>query len=190
METRTILIAILSVSTLVVILGALGLAFWVFTRKRHSQELREKFGPEYDYTLNRVGDQRKAEAELTMREKHIKELEIRELDPEERRRYLYEWDQVQAKFVDEPAEAVARADQLIQDVMNDRGFPVADADDFEQRTADFSVLYPEVVSNYRTAHDIAWRVEEDGVSTEELRQAMVYYRSMFNELLQMKEPVR
>jgi hypothetical protein len=162
----------------------IGLLAWAMTRRRHTQQLQEKFGPEYDYTIDRTGNRRKAEAELEEREKRVEAMEIQELAPEEHARYLDAWRETQAAFVDEPGEAVREANRLIKEVMQARGFPVVD---FEQRAADLSVLYPQVVTNYRAAHRIAVKHEQGGVSTEELRQAMVHYRSLFEELLETEE---
>jgi hypothetical protein len=186
METRTLMMVVVGIAVLVIILVIIGTALWVMTRKRHTEALKDKFGPEYDYTVNQLGDQQKAEAELEIREKRFEELEIRELSSEEQTRYLRAWEQIQARFVDNPEGAVTQADDLIQDVMRDRGFPVAD---FEQRSTDLSVAYPTVVSNYRAGYDIAWRIGNEGVTTEDLRQAIVYYRSLFNELVQNEEKI-
>jgi hypothetical protein len=180
MEGSTPIIIAIVVTVVVV----LGIVVWAMKRKQQTEQLREKFGPEYDYTVSKVGDEREAEEELAEREKRVEALEIRELSPEERARFLRKWEETQAEFVDAPAEAVEKADQLIQVVMKERGFPVAD---FEQRTANISVLYPNVVSNYREGHKIAQKSGRNGVSTEDLRQAMVYYRSLFEELLHEAE---
>lgn len=173
---------IIAVIAVIVILAILA---WAISRKRQTDQLKEKYGPEYDYTVNKIGDQRKAEAELEKREKRIEGLDIRDLSAEERDRFQKDWQSTQAQFVDDPKGAVERADGLIQEVMKERGFPVAD---FEQRAADISVLHPNVVPNYRQAHNIAQRSASGGASTEDLRQAMVYYRSLFEELLHQPEP--
>jgi hypothetical protein len=179
MDTNTLIILIAVVLLILLALGA-----WVLSQRRHSQQLREKFGPEYDYTLDQLGDRKRAEAELEEREKRLESLAIRDLQPDEREIFLREWREVQSRFVDEPAYAVREADRLIKDVMHARGFPVTD---FEQRAADISVVYPNVVPNYRDARRIAEKNERDGADTEELRQALVYYRSLFDELLETKE---
>jgi hypothetical protein len=168
----------------VIVIVVLGVVVWAMKRKQQTEQLREKFGPEYDYTVSKAGDEREAEEELIEREKRVDSLEIRDLSPQERARFTREWEATQAEFVDSPAVAVEKADRLIQVVMKERGFPVAD---FEQRTADISVLYPSVVSNYREGHKIAQKSGRNGVSTEDLRQAMVYYRSLFEELLHEAE---
>lgn len=181
METETLIIVLIAVAVLIVA----GLVAWIAIRARRSQKLRQKFGPEYDYTLEKVGDRRVAEETLEEREKRVSKLAIRALDTDEWDHYHAEWVEIQADFVDEPSESVEEANRLIKEVMEARGFPVAD---FEQRVADISVLYPDFVSNYRNAHAIALRNQHNGgVSTEELRQAMVYYRSLFEELLETAE---
>ncbi len=161
----------------VIVLVVLGLVAAAAMRKRRSEQLREGFGPEYDRVVEDTGDRRAAERELSERRKRHEELEIVSLSDGVRARYAEEWKQVQARFVDEPDAAVRDADQLVQRVMSDRGYPVAD--DFERRAADVSVDYPDVVENFRDGHRLA--AESD---TESLRQAMVHFRSLFAELLE------
>ncbi len=181
MQTETLIIVLIALVVLIVA----GIVAWAGIRLRRSQNLRKKFGPEYDYTMEKLGDRRAAEETLEEREKRVNKLAIRALDTDEWDHYHTEWIEIQADFVDEPSKSVEAANRLIKEVMEARGFPVAD---FEQRVADISVLYPDFVSNYRNAHAIAARNEHDGgVSTEELRQAMVYYRSLFEELLETAE---
>jgi hypothetical protein len=148
--------------------------------RRRSQKLRDKFGPEYDYALEKIGDQRKAEDSLKEREKRVTGLDIHPLDETNRDRYQGEWIKIQGDFVDDPSASVEEANRLITEVMIARGFPVAD---FEQREADLSVMVPDFVSNYRKAYAIAMKNQHNQTSTEELRQAMIYYHSLFNELL-------
>jgi hypothetical protein len=180
-ETETLIVVLIALAILVVV----SLVAWAAIRLRRSQKLRKKFGPEYDYTMEKVGDRRVAEETLEEREKRVSKLAIRTLEPNEWDHFHAEWVEIQADFVDEPAQSVEEANRLIKEVMEARGFPVAD---FEQRVADVSVLYPDFVSNYRNAHAIAVRNQRNGgVSTEELRQAMVYYRSLFEELLETAE---
>ena len=161
----------------VVVVAVLAMVAAVTMRKRRSEQLREGFGPEYDRVVEDTGDRRAAERELSERRKRHDELEIVSLSDGVRKRYEEEWKQVQARFVDEPEGAVAEADELVQRVMSDRGYPVAD--DFERRAADVSVDYPDVVENFREGHRLAG--ESD---TESLRQAMVHFRSLFAELLE------
>lgn len=173
-NTLMIVIVVLVVVIAGVILG------FVFSRRKRSEKLQEKFGPEYDRTVQTMGDEKKAQTELNERQKYVETLEIRTLSVSERERYLADWTAVQSKFVDEPGQAIIDADRLIMEVMQLRGYPVSD---FEQRAADISVKYPGLVSNYRGAREIADKNKLGQANTEELRQAMIYYRSLFEELL-------
>jgi hypothetical protein len=132
------------------------------------------------------GNEKKAQTELDERQKRVGALDIRPLSPHERERYLADWADTQSKFVDEPGLAIVNADHLIMEVMQVRAYPISD---FEQRAADVSVSYPALVSNYRAAREIALKNEQHQATTEELRQAMIYYRSLFNELLGTEEVV-
>ena len=158
---------------------------YMLARKRRSQNLREQFGPEYDRVVRKEGDVHKGERLLEFREKHRKSLNIRPLSAEEHARYSARWSEVQSQFVDDPSGAVARADTLITEVMQARGYPTTD---FTQRAADISVDHPVVVENYRAAQDIAQRRSRGQGSTEDLRQAMVHYRALFTELLEQRQP--
>lgn len=171
-------ITILAVVLVLVILGAI--LVLMSARRKRSQQLQDHFGPEYDYTVQTIGDENKAQAELAERQKHVEALDIRPLSDAERERYLADWAAVQSEFVDKPSQATVEADHLIIEVMLLRGYPVAD---FEQRAADISVNYPALVSNYRAAREIAIKNKEQQANTEELRQAMIHYRSLFEELL-------
>jgi hypothetical protein len=157
----------------------------VVARRRRSERLHDQLGPEYDRTVKAMGGEKKAQAELEERRKHVEALDIRPLSASERERYLADWTAVQSKFVDEPGQAIVDADRLIMQVMQTRAYPVSD---FEQRAADISVNYPALVSNYRAAREIAVKNEQHQADTEELRKAMIHYRSLFEELLG-KEPV-
>jgi uncharacterized protein YneF (UPF0154 family) len=179
---NTTLIIIIVVVVVVIVGVILGL---VFSRRNRSDQLHEKFGPEYDRTVQTMGGEKKAQTELNERQKHVETLDIRPLSVTEHDRYLAEWTAVQSKFVDEPGQAIVDADRLIMEVMQIRGYPVSD---FEQRAADISVKYPALVANYRGAREIANKNKLGQASTEELRQAMIYYRSLFEELLKI-EPV-
>lgn len=166
-----------------IILGVLilaGLIGWLAYLRIHSIRLRKKFGSEYDYTLDKLGDRRTAEADLAEREKRVVRLDIHALNDHEKDRYHDDWTEIQAGFVDDPTKAVGRANRLITEVMIARGFPVAD---FEQRTADLSVVYPDFAPKYRQANAIATKNQDGGASTEELRQAMVNYHALFDQLL-------
>lgn len=176
-------VTLLQILIVVAVLTVVGLVFgvWFASRnRRSSQKLREKYGPEYDLTMEKAGNQRKAEAALEEREKRVTKLNIHDLDQIKRDRYQLEWTGIQADFVDDPSKSLEKANQLITEVMISRGFPVTD---FEQRAADLSVMVPNFVSNYRNANAIVLKNQRNETSTEELRQAMVYYRSLFDELL-------
>ena len=164
-----------------VLVIALIVAGVVIARQRRSQRLQEGFGPEYGRTLAEKGDRRAAESELLERRERRQQLEIRELDPESRERYSERWAAAQRTFVDQPAAAVAEADRLVSEVMHERGYPVEE--DFERRAADVSVDHPDVVENYRAAHGISVRATRTEAGTEDLRQALVHFRALFDELL-------
>lgn len=182
MNTTTI--TIIAVVLALVIVGALlGMSF---SRRNRSTRLHNQFGPEYDHTVQTAGNEKKAQTELEERQKHVKALEIRPLSVSQREHYLADWTTVQSKFVDEPGQAIVEADRLITDVMQMRAYPVSD---FEQRAADVSVSYPALVSNYRAARQIAIKNEQHQADTEELRQAMIYYRPLFEELLKTEAVV-
>ena len=164
------------------------IAAWVFLRKRRTGKLRTKFGgAEYDRAVKEDGSRRHAEAELKERTERVESLNIRPLAAGDRARFVESWRRVQARFVDGPGGAVTEADQLLRDVMSTRGYPVSD---FEQRAADISVDHPLVMANYRTAHAIAVRQTQGQANTEDLRQAMIHYRTLFEELVGESEVAR
>jgi hypothetical protein len=156
----------------------------LYMRKRRSTTagLQQRFGTEYDRAVREQGSERKAESNLTDREKRIEKLNIRDLNPIERERFTEQWKSVQSHFVDSPKGAVTEADDLVSSLMNTRGYPVSD---FDQRAADISVDHPRVVENFRSAHEIAMRVGKDQATTENLRTAMIHYRSLFDDLAQV-----
>jgi hypothetical protein len=155
---------------------------WLVIRRRRTVRLRERFGPEYDRAVHEVGPTR-ADSVLLEREKRVEKFSIRALDPDERERFVTSWRAVQSRFVDDPQKAVTEADLLVDKVMLARGYPMSD---FEQRAADISVGHPHVVANYRAAREIALRHRQGQATTEDLRQATIYYRSLFDELLDAK----
>ncbi len=167
-----------------VIVGVIAVAaiVWFVVRNSRTRALQHDFGPEYDRAIERSPDRGSAESELRERRERVSALDIRPLSRPDRDRFAAEWTKVQAEFVDKPSEAVSDADVLIQRVMAERGYPV---EDFDRRAADVSVEHPEIVENYRSAHSIAVKeARSDGEpDTESLREAMVYYRSLFEELL-------
>jgi len=166
---------------IVVVLVLLALLAFVAGRQRRSRRLQDRFGPEYDRTVEQAGDRRAAETELRERAERREQFDIVPLEPEAHSRYIEAWRHTQAQFVDEPVEATREADRLITAVMRDRGYPI---DDFDQRAADISVDHPQVVDDYRAAHAIAAANDRSEASTEDLRQALVHYRSLFEELLE------
>jgi hypothetical protein len=149
-------------------------------RRRRSRELQNRFGPEYDRTLRDAGSRERAEAELQRREVRHRQLEIRPLTPGARERYTEEWHVIQERFVDSPTAAIEEADRLVSNVMRDRGYP---ADSFDQTVSDLSVEHGADLDHYRAAHAIALRADADKTNTEELRQAFVHYRALFESLL-------
>ena len=167
------------------VIVAVAIAAWLFFRKRRTERLRTKFGgTEYDRAVKEDGSRRHAEAGLKERTARVESLDIRPLAPGDRARFVESWSRIQARFVDGPGGAVTEADQLLGDVMSTRGYPVSD---FEQRAADISVDHPLVLTNYRTAHEIAVRQTQGKTNTEDLRQAMIHYRTLFEELVRDPE---
>jgi hypothetical protein len=171
----------------IALVAAIGAAIWLFMRNRQTSALQDRFGPEYDRALETHHDQREAERELRQREERIEHLNIRPLEREERARFADRWQAVQSRFVDEPTGATDEADELVGEVMAARGYPVGD---FEQRAADVSVNHPRVVEHYRAAHAIALRNARGDADTEQLRQALVHFRALFEELLEAATPDR
>ena len=165
----------------VVLLLAAGLATIILFRKHRTGKLRSEFGAsEYAHAKREGGGWRQAEADLGARAARVKGFDVQPLEPGDQTRFEDSWARVQARFVDSPAGAVVEADQLLQEVMSTRGYPLSD---FERRAADISVDHPVVVENYRTAHEIALRQMKGEASTEDLRLAMIHYRTLFGELV-------
>jgi hypothetical protein len=171
----------------IALVAVLAVAVWLYMRKRRTAELRSTFGPEYDRALGEHRDQRRAEQALEERKERVEHLHIRPLDPAERDRFVEHWRSAQAQFVDDPVGATRVADALVGEVMQARGYPVGD---FEQRAADISVDHPRVVEHYRTAHAIALRNDRGDADTEALRQALVRYRALFDDLLEVEAPTQ
>ena len=173
-STATIVIAVIVV--LLIIVGAVALA-----RRNRSKSLQDRFGPEYQRAVRESGGSRsEAERELARRQDRVKRMHIEELPPGAKTRYAEEWRTVQTRFVDEPQAALVNADRLISNVMRDRGYKV---DNYDQTVADLSPDHPNVLQNFRVAHTITERSETGEASTEDLRQAMVHYRSPFDDLV-------
>jgi hypothetical protein len=169
-----VVIAIVAVGSLIA---------WSVSRRQRTQQLQSTFGPEYERAVS-TSDRGEAESELQARQARRQELDIRPLEPAARQRYAESWRETQASFVDSPPEAIRRADQLVTDVMGERGYPM---ETFEQRAADISVDHPHVVENYRAAHAISLASEHGKATTEDHRQAMVHYRELFEQLLVVPE---
>jgi hypothetical protein len=168
-----------------VVILVIAVLAWMYVQQRRSTtaSLRQNFGPEYERAVHQQGSERKEEAKLVDRQERVEKLNIRDLDPMERERFSKQWESVQSRFVDSPRGAVAEADDLVSSLMKTRGYLVSD---FDQRAADISVDHPRVVEDYRFAHDIALRIRigKNGASTEDLRAAMIHYRSLLDELVQ------
>jgi FtsZ-interacting cell division protein ZipA len=157
---------------------------WNAARAKRTRALQDTFGREYDRTVDQTGDRRSAERELLDRQKQHEELDIRPLSPESRDRYARRWQSTQARFVDDPKGAVAEADTLVQEVMQERGYPTKD---FERRVADISIDHPDVVEKYRNAHGIAQATERGEASTEDMRHSVRHYRALFAQLLEVDD---
>ena len=176
-DTTLILLALVAVAAILLV----GLLLW---RNARSRRLQKQFGPEYEQTLREAGDRRAAERELEHRRHRLEKVQLRELDREERREFGNRWRRIQVDFVDRPREAVEAADKLVSEVMLARGYP---AGDFRQRVADASVDHADVTADYRQARTIAEKSRRGQATTEELRQSLVCYRAIFQELLGMEE---
>ncbi len=173
-----------TVIVVAVVVAIAAVIAWLLWQRGRSARLRQRFGSEYEREVSRAGDVRSAEAELAVREKRVARLQIRPLPPDEAQRFTHAWRTIQTQFVDDPRGAVREADRVVGEVMLARGYPVGD---FEQQVADISVDHPDVVINYRAARDIAEAHARGEASTEDLRQAMVHYRALFRDLLDLPE---
>lgn len=174
MNDITIVVLVLVVLVVLALLG------FFLARKKKRDGLREQFGPEYDRTVEQSGNRRDAEQDLRERAERRNELDVRPLEPKRRDLYAAEWRVTQEDFVDRPAEAVSSANTLVERVMKERGYPVGD---FEQMSRDLSVDHANVMSEYRAAHEISVLNDRKQATTEQQRQAMVHYRSLFADLL-------
>jgi len=162
---------------------AIGIGAYLYQRKRNTVALRKTFGSEYDREVLEHGSQRKAEAKLVARESRVDKLNLRDLGSSQRERFVADWHVVESRFLDHPKGAVTEADELISSLLQARGYPVAG---FEQSAEDISVNYPRMMEYYRSAHAIAVRSGKIEASTEELRSAMIDYRTLFDELVQVQ----
>ena len=184
METLDTQTWIILAAAIVIALAAIG-AWYFFYQKKRSQTLQKHFGPEYERTVTELGSRAKGETELKAREKRVERLEIIPLAASECARFSEAWQALQSRFVDNPKGVVVQAEQLVRELMAKRGYPMGD---FEQRAADISVDHPDVVANYRAAQAIAVRDQRGSADTEELRKAVVHYRALFDELLEVRAP--
>lgn len=175
MEGENLTVLIVIIAAIVVLLFA-----WLYMQRRKTEALRNKFGEEYDRTVDARGGRAQGEAELAEREKRAKELDIRPLGPHERERFTGEWKESKALFVDSPNEAISRSDRLLAEVMKTRGYPMGD---FEHRHADLTVEHGDVATHYLAGHEIAERAGKGDATTEELRQAMNHYERLFDDLV-------
>jgi hypothetical protein len=173
MSSGTIVIIIVAILVVVAIVA--GVMYDVRRRR-----LRQRFGPEYDRLVEETGSRNKAEAELASRQRRVAGLDIRPLDPAARARYLENWATIQEQFVDSPHDAAMAAQRLVMTVMKERGYPTEGGD---QMIADLSVDHANVLDHYRAAYDINQRAADHAASTEDLRQAMIHYRALFQDLL-------
>jgi hypothetical protein len=177
---NTVIVAVLLIAIAIAVIA------WLIMQKRRSAQLKQVFGAEYDRTVSKSGSRAKAEAELAAREKRVARLSIVALTPADALRFSQAWSALQGRFIDNPKGVVAQADHLVRELMEKRGYPMGD---FERRAADISVDHPDVVATYRAAQAIATRDASGEADTEELRRAVVHYRTLFDELLEVKPAV-
>ena len=177
-QTQAILVVVL-------VLVVLGIVAWIVSRKKQSKYLQQRFGPEYAHAVDELGSKSKGESELKAREVRVEHLHIVALPAAEAAWFGLEWKALQGRFVDNPKGVLAQADQLVRELMGKRGYPMAD---FAHRAADISVDHPTVVAHYRAAEAIALRDQRGEADTEALRQGVVHYRALFQELLDNSEP--
>jgi hypothetical protein len=172
----------------VVILALVAVGAWIiYNRKQQSNRLMQRFGPEYGRAVDQMGSRAKAEAELRSREKRVEKFRIVPLAPGDAARFSQDWKTLQGRFVDNPKGVLVEADMLVRELMEKRGYPMGD---FESRAADISVDHPAVVDHYRAAQAIAMRDRRGEADTEEMRKAVVHYRALFDELLEVRQDER
>jgi hypothetical protein len=181
MTTNSIILLVL----VIVVLAMATFAIATYFSRKRTKHLRDRFGPEYGRLTRETGSQRAVEKQLEEREKRAAKFSIHPLTEEDRRRFSAQWQQVQAEFVDDPKASLIHADDMLGTVMVARGYPMSD---FEQRSADLSVDHPTVVQHYHAAHGIALAHRRGEATTEDMRQAMIHYRSLYDELV--SEPAR
>ena len=181
MDPKVLWTLAIAVAVIVVVLA------WLASRQDRRRRLQRRFGPEYERVVRQAGSARKGEAALEARAERVGALHIRPLPEPEARGFASRWRQTQARFVDAPQDAVSEADALVNEVMAARGYPLGD---FDQRADDISVDHPQVVSHYRAARDLAAMQAAGKATTEDLRQALVHYRALFDDLLELKDMER
>jgi hypothetical protein len=169
----------------IVLIVVLGVAAYFQWRRKNTLKLRQRFGSEYERAVVEHGSERKAEARLAARETRVEKLRIRDLGAAQRERFVADWRSVESRFLDHPKGAVTEADELVSALLQARGYPVSG---FEQSAEDVSVNYPRMMEYYRSAHAVAVRPGKAEASTEELRSAMIDYRTLFDELVQVQTP--
>ncbi len=177
--STTAVIAIVIVA--IIVLAVVG---WIYTQRRRSEELQQRFGPEYDRAMREYGSKGSAESVLEARQERVESVHLHPIPPDERQRLEQSWRSVEARFVDDPLGAVVAGDDVIAEVMKARGFPESD---FEQRVNDLSATYPDLTNDYRTGHEVAMKSRRGEASTEDLRKAMVSYKAIFEKLLGARE---
>jgi hypothetical protein len=182
MDTQMWIVLVAVLVGIIIFLGG-----YIYFERKRSRDLQARFGPEYDRTLDKYQNQRAAEEELKAREERVRKLRIVPLSPADGARFSEVWRSLQNRFVDSPRAAVEDADREVRELMEKRGYPVGD---FERRAADISVDHPSVVENYRRAHQIALHSHDGTADTEELRKAIIHYRALFDELLEVRTPDR
>jgi hypothetical protein len=170
-------ILIAAIAVVVVVSAVVAVSMISFRTK--TKRLKQHYGTEYERAVDETGSEKGAVRELTTRERKRDKLDIVPLTSSAHSEFTARWQEVQARFVDNPATAVGVADRLVTEVMRQRGYPV---DDFDQRAADISVDHPQIVDDYRAAHGI--HVSEQDANTEEQREAFVHYRALFEKLLE------
>jgi hypothetical protein len=179
MTTTQVLVTIV----VLLVIAAIGYGIWFVTRRR---ALQHRFGPEYDRAVADGDSRAAAERELRERERRHAELELRDLAPEARTRYATAWEEIQARFLDDPTAAVRDADALVTELIAERGYP---AGEYEEQVAHLSVEHARTLGHYRDAHEISLLSDRGEATTEQLRQAVVHYRTLFAELLGTDTPL-
>jgi|HubBroStandDraft_1064217.scaffolds.fasta_scaffold01769_12 hypothetical protein len=181
MTDNTSLIGIIALIAAAVVIVVVAVVASRRRRASRSAELKARFGPEYERTIQEFGSRARAERELASRARRVEHIEFRDLNAADRSRFQASWGAIQGHFVDDPAAAATEANELIKEVMRARGYP---SDDFQHRVADLSVYHPDVVQHYRVARALSESMSKGQINTEELRQALVHYRTLFGDLLQ------